>query len=168
MAKKSSKETSSKKPKKITDQNIEKVLVENFVSLQKVITNLSLKFNDLTKQLSKLLELFEVSAKTLAEKEAEAEKGSNKKVIEQIDKLLEQNKLIARGISLMHENMQDETQENFPQQQRPPTRNLQAPSPKHQIKAPSNNQMQGYQKSISSKVVESPATQLPGKENAKQ
>jgi len=46
----------------------EKILIENFIALQKVITNLSIKFDKLTNQISSLLELFEVSAKTLAEK----------------------------------------------------------------------------------------------------
>lgn len=85
--------------------NPNKMLVENFVALQKVMTNLSIKFDNLADQISKLLELFEISAKALAEKEFNLEKGdkSTKKIIEKIDTLLEQNKLIARGLTLMHE-----------------------------------------------------------------
>ncbi|KHO55254.1 MAG: hypothetical protein QT10_C0004G0041 [archaeon GW2011_AR19] len=40
-------------------KSVEKILVENFVSLQKVMTNLSVKFDELSSQISKLLELFE-------------------------------------------------------------------------------------------------------------
>jgi len=85
--------------------NIEKTLIENFVSLQKVMVNLSIKFDNLTDQISKLLNLFEISAKTLAQKEFDTEgnKEKNKKIIEKIDKLLEQNKTIARGLTLIHE-----------------------------------------------------------------
>ena len=35
----------------------EKILIENFIALQKVITNLSIKFDKLTNQISSLLEL---------------------------------------------------------------------------------------------------------------
>lgn len=48
--------------------SVENVLVENFVSLQKVMTNLSLKFDNLTNQISKLLDLFEISAKNSCRK----------------------------------------------------------------------------------------------------
>lgn len=92
----------SKIPKQ---QSPNKILVENFVSLQRVMTNLSIKFDNLTEQISKLLSLFEISAKALAEKEFNLEKGdkSSKKIMEKIDTLLEQNKIIARGLTLMHE-----------------------------------------------------------------
>lgn len=79
---------------------VEHVLIENFVSLQKVMTNLAVKFDSLSSQISKLLELFEISAKTLAEK---GEIGGDKKVAEKLDNLLEQNKIIAKGITLLHE-----------------------------------------------------------------
>ena len=99
-------------PKKIEvslENNVEKILVENFVSLQKVMTNLSLKFDNLTGQISKLLELFELSAKSLAEKDFELEKSNkdNKKVIEKIEGILEQNRTIARGLTLMNEKMEE-------------------------------------------------------------
>ncbi len=82
---------------------IEKVLIENFVSLQKVMTNLAVKFDNLSGQISKLLELFEISAKTLAEKGALGEERTDSKVAEKLDSLLEQNKVIAKGIALLHE-----------------------------------------------------------------
>lgn len=99
-------------PKKIEvnlQNNVEKILVENFVSLQKVMTNLSLKFDNLTGQISKLLELFELSAKSLAEKDFELERSNkdNKRVIEKIEGILEQNKTIARGLTLMNEKMDE-------------------------------------------------------------
>ena len=130
----------------------EKILIENFVSLQKVMTHLSLKFDNLTKQISKLLELFEISAKALAEKDFNLGKGSeDKKIIEKMDNLLDQNKIIAQGLTLMHEKI-PEQKINYPPAQAPqqilPT---QAPqqippqqAPKPQIKT------EGYQKSISS------------------
>ena len=84
--------------------NIEKALIENFVSIQKVIVNLSAKIDNLTTQISKLLELFEISAKALAEKNFQitGDRGSEK-IAQKIDTLLDQNKVIARGLTLMHE-----------------------------------------------------------------
>ncbi len=85
--------------------SVDKILIEKFVSIQKVIINLSVKFDNLSNQISKLLNLFEISAKTLAQKEfnTEGDKKENKKIIGKMDKLLEQNKTIARGLTLMHE-----------------------------------------------------------------
>ena len=99
------KEVSKKVPARSSPQKTEKVLLENFVSLQKVLTNLSLKVDNLTNQISQLLELFEISAKALAEKEVgvKSEHRENQKIIEKMDNLLEQNKTIARGVSLLHE-----------------------------------------------------------------
>ncbi len=147
------------------EPKIEKILVENFVSLQKVMTNLSVKFDSLTKQISKLLELFEISAKALAEKDFDLEKGgTNKKVIEKMDNLLEQNKIIAQGLTLMHEKIPGQKRPNYPPVQNP--QQIQQPqipqqTPPSQIPKPQVG-MEGYQKSISSKgSPESPATQFP-------
>ncbi|MDP7521144.1 MAG: hypothetical protein QF567_02835 [Candidatus Pacearchaeota archaeon] len=85
-----------------TSKDTEKILIENFVSLQKVMTNLSLKFDGLTNQISKLLELFEISAKSLAEKNPNLE-GHNKQMMNKMDSLLDQNKTIARGMALLGE-----------------------------------------------------------------
>lgn len=105
MVKKKVTENNSGQPKIPKPQNPNKLLVENFVALQRVMTNLSIKFDNLAEQISKLLGLFEISAKALAEKEFSLEKGdkSSKKILEKIDTLLEQNKIIARGLTLMHE-----------------------------------------------------------------
>ena len=94
----------------------EKILVENFVALQKVIVNLSEKFTNLSSQISKLLELFETSARTLAQEGFE----DNKEIVNKLDSLLEQNKVIARGIALLHE--EEEEIEEFPENmQKEPT-----------------------------------------------
>ncbi|MCL5018516.1 MAG: hypothetical protein M1416_01980, partial [Candidatus Pacearchaeota archaeon] len=76
--------------------------------LQKVMTNLAVKFDNLSDQISKLLGLFEISAKTLAEKGAT---GEDKKMLEKLDSLLDQNKVIAKGIALLHERAMPAEQE---------------------------------------------------------
>ena len=93
----------------VNKSEVENILIENFVSLQKVMVNLSVKFDSLTHQISKLLELFEISAKALAEKDFEIEKSNreNAKILGKIENVLEQNKTIARGLSLMHDRINE-------------------------------------------------------------
>jgi hypothetical protein len=92
-------------PREVPD--IEKILIENFVSLQKVMVNLSTNFESLSGRISKLLDLFEISAKALAEKDYELEKSNkeNAKILEKIENVLEQNKTIARGLTLVHDRI---------------------------------------------------------------
>lgn len=95
---------SSKKFPVSQSKSLERTLVENFVALQKVMTNLSARFDELSKQISKLLELFEVSAQALAKKDINFTKPMDEeKIMKKLDSLFEQNKVIARGLSLMHE-----------------------------------------------------------------
>lgn len=119
-------------------QNTERILVENFVALQKVIVNLSIKMDNLTNQISSLLSLFEISAKALAEKGGVD--IDNSQVIKKVDSLLNQNKTIARGISLLHEN----PNKLMPPQQKPPMR-----FPPQMNKLPSQQPRGGYTQSLS-------------------
>ncbi len=84
--------------------SIDKALIENFIALQKVMTNVSVKFDDLSGKISKLLEVFEISAKSLAEKDfKDFIKVNDKEVLEKLDSLLEQNKIIAKGLIMIHD-----------------------------------------------------------------
>lgn len=89
-----------------SDEKVNKILVENFVSLQKVLTNLSVKFESLTKRLDSMIELFEESAKTVVKGEMNSieEAKHTEKVLNKMDKLFDQNKLIARGLTLLNES----------------------------------------------------------------
>lgn len=85
---------------------LNKMLIENFVSLQKVLTSLSSKFDDMTKKLSEVLDLFEESAKAFVKKDIPKEQSSaiwQKEITDKIDNLFEQNKILARGLTLIHE-----------------------------------------------------------------
>ena len=63
-----------------------------------------MKFDDLTRRIDRLLDIFEISAKALAEKEVDFNKpADNKEIIEKLNNLLDQNKTIARGVALVHE-----------------------------------------------------------------
>jgi len=97
------------KPKQITKAELEKQLVDNFVNLQRVLTNLSIKFDTLSDNISKLLQLFEISAKSFVEKLPEMEKvvggERDKEFLNKVDTLLEQNKTIAKGLTLIEEKL---------------------------------------------------------------
>ncbi len=163
-SKKHIKPSSAVEHKTEKDVHVEKILVENFVSLQKVMTNLSVKFDALTTQISKLLELFEISAKSLAEKNVETMKaqGETKEILKKMDNLLDQNKIIARGLTLVHEKMPeseiepDETtpdflmpQKNFESPSTEMPRKFEVPRPKNPSPDSANDVNFGeYQKSI--------------------
>lgn len=106
------KKSVSKKGKttKITYQStkvikVEKALIDNFIGLQKVMVNLSSKFDNLANQISKLLELFEISARSLAKKDFGIEKDTkeSEKILEKLDKISEHAGLIGKGLALIHE-----------------------------------------------------------------
>jgi len=157
------------------DKNIEKVLVQNFVSLQTIMADLSVKFDHLSKNMSRLLDLFEKSATALMEKDIKVEeiKSEDKKesevkeVVEGLNKLLDQNKIIAKGIALLHESKTPVTsiqlpkqpspqmppkQQNIPSQQKqmpPQTKQIDPQTPGASIQREQDTGV--YQKSISSK-----------------
>ncbi len=159
--KSSSKKKTTRKPAMPKRElKLEKALIENFIALQKVMVNLSVKFDDLTQKISKLLELFEISAKALAEKDMKIEKTArdDEKIIKKIDDLSDQNKIIARGLTLMHERLSEEPESapermNFPMNKPMPPpmppRKTPAPSQGKSTK-PESSSMEGYQKSIAS------------------
>ena len=107
------------KKKKMTKAELEEALIENFVSLQKVMTNLSIKFETLSDNISKLLNLFEISAKSFTEKQDRPESEINGDLAQKIDTLLEQNKIIAKGITLIEEATRERPASPFQPQSLP-------------------------------------------------
>jgi len=96
--------------RKISKPELESRLLENFVSLQKVLTNLAIRFDSLSDQISKLLQLFEISAKNFVERTDEigfGNKKDDKELLNKLDVLLDQNKTIARGLTLMEERLRE-------------------------------------------------------------
>jgi len=103
------KKASKKKPIEVhyhstKEIKVEKALIENFIGLQKVMVNLSSRFDELSTQISRLLNLFEVSAKAMAKKEFERSQDPDlKKVLDRLDNLSRQAGLIGHGLALIHE-----------------------------------------------------------------
>ena len=98
------------KSKSPSNREVQLALVENFVSLQKVLTNLTVKFDELSGNMSRLLQLFEVSARTFIEKLEEGKgHGTDKDLLKKLDTLLDQNKTIAKGLTLIEEKIRHKT-----------------------------------------------------------
>jgi hypothetical protein len=74
------------------------LLLENSVVLQKNLLALNERLDTLTTHIADLLKLFELAAKNIAEK---PELGFEKEFLDKLNLLLEQNKLLARGITLI-------------------------------------------------------------------
>lgn len=108
------------KKKKMSASQREELLIENFVGLQHAMTNLSIKFEKLSDNMIKLLQVFEESAKNYLG----GTKSNDEDLIKKINSLLDQNKTIAKGLVLMEEkvrNRAEPPQNNF--NQNPPVQN---------------------------------------------
>jgi len=115
--------------KKNSNSNLDEVLLENFVQLQHVLTNLAVKFEDLSGNISRLLQLFELSAKSFADKPISAPAGVDQEFLKKLDSLLDQNKTISKGIMMMEERVRNRTAGGMPPRQRPPQSMNRMPRP---------------------------------------
>jgi len=102
---------------KTNQPEINKLMIENLIILQKTMIDMTTKLDNLANQTSKLLNLFEISAKSFMERQGGITK-EDQEFLEKLDKLLEQNKTIAKGLTLMEERVREKVtiQPNIPQQ----------------------------------------------------
>ena len=107
MAKKRQMKVSQAKKVEKNHPEIERQIIENLIALQKINVNLTEKFDSLSKQLSDLLTLFEMTARRFAEHPAIQASEKDKEFLDKIDKLLDQNKTIAKGLTLMEDRMRE-------------------------------------------------------------
>ena len=94
-------------PSETKKDKIEHVLIQNLVELQKVHTHLAEKIDKLSTQLSELLALFEMAARSFAQQPGNKVAEKDKDFLDKVDKLLEQNKTIAKGLTLMEERIRE-------------------------------------------------------------
>jgi len=144
-------------PRKRSEIKIDRALTDNFITLQKIMVNFSARFDVLSNQISKLLELFEISAKSLARKDFEGDKENKdiKTVLEKLDNISQQAGLIGKGLALIHEISSEKESPAMPSlQQRPPIPPRPIPTKPTPPKKPAPG-MQGYQRSIASRDSES-------------
>jgi hypothetical protein len=88
----------------VAHSKTEKILIENFVALQKVMTDFSSNFEILNRKITSLLTLFEDSAKALVRKDLDFGKKDDPEIIDKLNELLGQNKIIAKGLTLMYDS----------------------------------------------------------------
>ncbi len=119
--------------KHASGEALEERLIHNMVELQKVHTDLAEKFDKLSSQIGQLLTLFEVSARSFAKQSGIQGVEKDKEFLDKIDKLLDQNKLIAKGLTLMEDKMRErlygqpsQSTQQMPPGPRPP---MDAPRP---------------------------------------
>lgn len=137
----------------MSNSEIQQALIDNFISLQKVMTNLSIKFDELSSNITKLLQLFEISAKTFAERYSTQELAPSSQVdaelVKKLNDLLDQNKVISRGIMLMEEKLREKNdypeqmqQQQYPMMQQQPYPMMQQPMILPSMQQPMQQQFQ--------------------------
>ena len=92
---------------KSSRENLEDQLAHSLVELQKVHVNMAEKFDKLAQQIENLLALFELAARNFAKQPHMQSTEKDKEFLDKIDKLLDQNKLLAKGLSIMEEKMRE-------------------------------------------------------------
>lgn len=99
-------------------RKIQEAIVQNLIELQKVHAGLLEKFDKLSVQLTNLLALFETAAKSYSENNLNKVSEKDKEFLEKIDKLLEQNKVLAKGLTLIEDRTRQKIygQQGFPVQ----------------------------------------------------
>ncbi|MBS3083306.1 hypothetical protein J4423_00720 [Candidatus Pacearchaeota archaeon] len=115
---------------------LEEQTIHSLVELQKVHINLAEKFDKLTTQIENLLALFELAARNFAKQPNMQNTEKDKEFLDKIDKLLDQNKLLAKGLSLMEEKMREKIYGVNPTGTRPqfrPSQQMTASSPVEEI-----------------------------------
>ncbi len=94
--------------------SLEEKMIENMNSLQKVQVQIAEKFDKLTNQLSDLLSLFESAAQTFAQDPLHQITDKDREFLEKVNQLIEQNKTIAKALTLMEEKLREKTQSYAP------------------------------------------------------
>lgn len=126
---------------------VERELIENFIGLQKVMVNLSVKFDSLSSQISKLLDLFEISAKALAKKEMSSSGDLEaRKIMEKLENISQQAGLIGKGLSLIHKVRTENEPVPFS-----PQRRVQFASPAISPPMPQRGEFSSFEKSLASR-----------------
>lgn len=92
---------------KVSRTSLEEQTLQSLVELQKVHINIAEKFDKLSTNIENLLALFELAARNFANQPNMQNTERDKEFLDKIDKLLDQNKLLAKGLSLMEEKMRE-------------------------------------------------------------
>jgi conjugal transfer/entry exclusion protein len=110
---------------------LEGKMIENMNSLQKVQINIAEKFDGLTKELSKLLGLFETTAQIFANDPMHQITDKDTEFLEKVNQVLDQNKTIAKGLTIMEDKLRNREYPELPRYTTP-VREVHAPQPTQQ------------------------------------
>ena len=99
----------SKKKDSITSDPLLDELIKHNVALEKVMLELLESMNKMTSRVDRMLSLFEEAAKNIEK----AEKLEEPDLVKKLDSLVEQNKIIARGLLLIEKFVRDKTPSGF-------------------------------------------------------
>lgn len=91
------------------ENEVNDALIENFVELQHVLINLAEKLNKLSDNVAALVSIFTQAAKSFEEKQPQ----SDIELLRKLSMILEQNKIIARGLSIIEERMRQESKQRL-------------------------------------------------------
>ncbi len=100
----------------MADQDVIKQLLRNDVILQKKMTELVLSINNLTKRVDNLVGIFEEAAKNVT---SFSENEEIKPLLDKLDSLTEQNRVIAKGLIALEQYVRDKQGRIMPGQFRP-------------------------------------------------
>ncbi len=123
--------------KKEKYEELQEKLIENLIELQKVHTHMAERFDKLSEQITSLLRLFEMAAKSFASSPTSGISEKDKDFLDKIDRLLDQNKTIAKGLMLIEEKVR----ERMYGVASPPQMQNQMPAPNYQPNMQANIQM---------------------------
>ncbi len=101
---------------KMADEDVIKQLLRNDVMLQKKMTDLILSISNLTKRVDGLVSIFEEAAKNVT---SFNENEEIKPLLDKLDSLADQNKVIARGLIALEQYVRDKQGRIIPGQFRP-------------------------------------------------
>jgi hypothetical protein len=93
------------KKKKMTAREREELLIENFVGLQRAMINLSMKFENLSDNMSKLLNVFEISARDYMMNKGKTTPEVDRDLMNRVNMLLDQNKAIMGSVRALDEKV---------------------------------------------------------------
>ena len=83
------------------------LVIENSIALQKVVAGFASNLKKLSSDISEMLNLFREATRTISSEKAEeeAKKSDIDELKAKVDELVEQNKIIAKGILLLESSL---------------------------------------------------------------
>lgn len=100
--------------KEVKNKSEMNLLLENSIVLQKTITKLAIELKTLNKKVSSMLDLFEDASEAFKQGggiAVPAEMAGTEELVDKMDKLIKQNKTIAKGILLLEESFRKQKPE---------------------------------------------------------